>query len=86
MSSHLVGFKVARKRAHKELAHLTTSRKTPPSTDKDWDFDSVSKEMSRGNRRLHSAGSSRYAAQRNGYRIKCGRHAADGCWWSLEGL
>jgi len=37
--------KVARKRAHKELAHLTTARKTPSSPDKDWDFGSVSKEM-----------------------------------------
>jgi hypothetical protein len=37
--------KAARKRAHKELAHLTTARKTPSSPDKDWDFGSVSKEM-----------------------------------------
>jgi hypothetical protein len=37
--------KVARKRARKELARLTTARKTPSSPDKDWDFGSVSKEM-----------------------------------------
>ena len=35
----------ARKRAHKELSHLTTGRKPSSSPDKKWDFGSVSTEM-----------------------------------------
>jgi hypothetical protein len=35
----------ARKRAHKEMAHLTTDRKAPLSPDKTWDFGRFSKEM-----------------------------------------
>lgn len=37
--------KHARRRAHKELAHLTAGRKTAPSPDKEWDFGSISTEM-----------------------------------------